>query len=550
MSSANLEGRSQSSSEGKWPAIILAFLGAALSISAFFILTTNIGMSKVTAFYWVGIASASPCRCCPWRSPCSSSGCGRSASATSSPPASIRCRSPARSSRPTASVFFTSTAYPAHVPECRQAGEDARWRRNLTGEPDRGRPPGAAGGAGRRRHRRPYRDHHPHAQRQRRVARCQRLAAAAAARATSCGASRTSRRAGRSKSSSAASRSASPTWWSMRRSDFIPSTRQGRFLFVNATLAALARAVAQRRRRRPRLSAPAAGARRCRRTRRPTTPSARSTKSGEVTLKGPTGKVMQAYIRQEVVPSESGTGIRTRSVVHDLGRERALEAALRSVRAALPALLRGGADRHRPHRPQRPRWRNATPPSAPWSAARSTVSSAISSSDSSPSRTGRRSPSGSTPSLPAARRARRSTCGLKRLQGERSATLYVSRRDEATGAGLRLDRPLHRHHRAQEPRGAVRAVAEDAGGRPARRRRRPRLQQPADGDDRLLRPAAGAPPRRRPVLRRHHADQAERQPRRQPGAPAAGLLAPADPAAARRSTSPTCWPSCRICCAA
>ncbi len=41
-----------------------------------------------------------------------------------------------------------------------------------------------------------------------------------------------------------------------------------------------------------------------------------------------------------------------------------------------------------------------------------------------------------------------------------------------------------------------------------------------------------AVPARRPVLRRHHAGQAERQPRRQPGAPAPGLLAPADVAAA------------------
>ena len=56
-------------------------------------------------------------------------------------------------------------------------------------------------------------------------------------------------------------------------------------------------------------------------------------------------------------------------------------------------------------------------------------------------------------------------------------------------------------------------------------------------------------PAGRPVLRRHHADQAERQPRRQAGAPAAGVLAPADPAAARSSTSPTCWSSCRTCCA-
>ena len=63
----------------------------------------------------------------------------------------------------------------------------------------------------------------------------------------------------------------------------------------------------------------------------PFDPFGESAASGEVTLKGPTGRTMQAYIRQEVVPSEAGTGIRTRSVVHDLGRERALEGALRSA---------------------------------------------------------------------------------------------------------------------------------------------------------------------------------------------------------------------------
>ena len=40
-----------------------------------------------------------------------------------------------------------------------------------------------------------------------------------------------------------------------------------------------------------------------------------------------------------------------------------------------------------------------------------------------------------TPSSPAARRACRWTCSLKSPQGERSATLYVSRREEATGQG-------------------------------------------------------------------------------------------------------------------
>ena len=53
-----------------------------------------------------------------------------------------------------------------------------------------------------------------------------------------------------------------------------------------------------------------------------------------------------------------------------------------------------------------------------------------------------------------------------------------------------------------------------------------------------------------PVLRRHHADQAERQPRRRPGAPAARLLAPADPAAARARAHRRAGASCRICCAA
>jgi two-component system cell cycle sensor histidine kinase/response regulator CckA len=62
----------------------------------------------------------------------------------------------------------------------------------------------------------------------------------------------------------------------------------------------------------------------------PYSPFAGEVTGGEVTLRGPEGKTLHAYIRQEVVPSDSGSGLRTRSVVHDLGRERALEAALRS----------------------------------------------------------------------------------------------------------------------------------------------------------------------------------------------------------------------------
>ena len=57
--------------------------------------------------------------------------------------------------------------------------------------------------------------------------------------------------------------------------------------------------------------------------------SGQSALNGEVALCGPLGRRFQAYIRQEVVPGEGGAGLRTRSVVHDLSRERELEAALR-----------------------------------------------------------------------------------------------------------------------------------------------------------------------------------------------------------------------------
>ena len=47
-------------------------------------------------------------------------------------------------------------------------------------------------------------------------------------------------------------------------------------------------------------------------------------------------------------------------------------------------------------------------------------------------------------------------------------------------------RRRHRHQRAEVPRSAVPSGAENGGRRPARRRRRPRLQQSADRDPRLL----------------------------------------------------------------
>jgi len=55
-------------------------------------------------------------------------------------------------------------------------------------------------------------------------------------------------------------------------------------------------------------------------------------KSGEVTLRGPNNRAFQAFIRHEVVAvlSSGGAGkLRTRSVVHDLTREQALEEALK-----------------------------------------------------------------------------------------------------------------------------------------------------------------------------------------------------------------------------
>jgi hypothetical protein len=79
-------------------------------------------------------------------------------------------------------------------------------------------------------------------------------------------------------------------------------------------------------------------------------------------------------------------------------------------------------------------------------------------------------------------------------------------------------------------RAAIRPGAEDAGGRPARRRRGARFQQRAAGHHRLFGPAARQPPADRSRLPGHHADQAEREPGGEPGAPAARLLAPPDPA--------------------
>ena len=107
--------------------------------------------------------------------------------------------------------------------------------------------------------------------------------------------------------------------------------------------------------------------------------------------------------------------------------------------------------------------------------------------------------------------------------------------------GRARDRGRHRlyarDHRAAHAGEPDQPVAEDGDGRPARRRHRARLQQRAvrhhDGE-RLPAERAQAD---RSVVPGHHADQAERQPRRDAGAAAAGVLAQADACGRRCSIS-------------
>ena len=116
---------------------------------------------------------------------------------------------------------------------------------------------------------------------------------------------------------------------------------------------------------------------------------------------------------------------------------------------------------------------------------------------------------------------------------ERSATFFVTaidddgERDSEAAIIYALDNTERRALESQ-----IRQQQKIGYRRPARRRYRARLQQRAFRDhdgDRL-------PPERTqadgPVFLRHHADQAECQPRRGAGAAASGLLAPADPASA------------------
>ena len=131
--------------------------------------------------------------------------------------------------------------------------------------------------------------------------------------------------------------------------------------------------------------------------------------------------------------------------------------------------------------------------------------------------------------------------------GERFASFYVTaiedeqERDQEAAIVYALETTAAAH--AREP---ARSAAEDGDDRPARRQHRARLQQPArrhhDGD-RLPAERAQAD---RSVVPGHHADQAERQPGGEPGAAAAGVLAQADACARRCSISARRCPISRV----
>ena len=111
---------------------------------------------------------------------------------------------------------------------------------------------------------------------------------------------------------------------------------------------------------------------------------------------------------------------------------------------------------------------------------------------------------------------------------------------------------------AAPQRGPAAAGAEDGSGGPARRRRRPRLQQRAHRDLRLRRPGPRRHGSGRSPPPRHRRDQARRQSRRRPHAPAARVQPQAGDAAApdrpqrdHRRTSRRCSSSSsarRSCC--
>ena len=90
-------------------------------------------------------------------------------------------------------------------------------------------------------------------------------------------------------------------------------------------------------------------------------------------------------------------------------------------------------------------------------------------------------------STPGGRSPPKSASGTPTARGGSMEGVAVNRLARSVGRRDRHQRA--RHHRAAPARGAAAPGAEDGGGRPARRRRRARLQQPADRHPRLQRAA-------------------------------------------------------------
>ena len=139
---------------------------------------------------------------------------------------------------------------------------------------------------------------------------------------------------------------------------------------------------------------------------------------------------------------------------------------------------------------------------------------------------------------------------------------HARRRQGALGAVLRhrgrggraRHRSRHRlsagDHRAAHAGKPDQPVAEDGHGRPARRRHRARLQQRAVGHHDGQRLPAERAQADRSVVPGHHADQAERDPRRDAGAATARVLAPPDAAAAGARPRRRACPISPCCCGA
>ena len=120
-------------------------------------------------------------------------------------------------------------------------------------------------------------------------------------------------------------------------------------------------------------------------------------------------------------------------------------------------------------------------------------------------------------------------------------------RFEGRPAALVLAHDVHRA--GCEPRGAAAPGAEDGGDRPARRRRRARLQQPADGRSSAT-ASCCSELRPRPTSARDVLDEITQagERARRPDAPAARVQPAAGARSRACSTSTTSWPTWRRCC--